>query len=354
MKKFFVFLTIYLSASVHVSAYDAKVNNICYNLSGTEATVTYGEGIFQQTPEYTGNVVIPATINYAGTDYLVTGIGNFAFSGCGELASISIPVGVTNIGSQAFAYCNNLTEMEIPNGVTSIGASAFAYCYELAAVTIPSSVTAIGSDAFTYCFALSSITNLNPMPVNIAFLYVFDNVFTSVCNLIVPASAVSRYQTANVWKEFNVVSGGFLVNPTVNNSEYGYATGNQLYNVNAAATVTATAYTGYKFVNWTIDNVEVSTDNPFSFNVTEDVELTANFEISSITSCKTIKALTVNVYPNPTTGIVYVENESNIKIYNAQGILLQSIIGNQVDLSGYPNGVYLLLADEMWERIIKN
>lgn len=42
-------------------------------------------------------------------------------------------------------------------------------------------------------------------------------------------------------------------------------------------TVSATPATGYQFVNWTNNGQTVSTDNPYTFTVTEDIELIANF-----------------------------------------------------------------------------
>ena len=45
-----------------------------------------------------------------------------------------------------------------------------------------------------------------------------------------------------------------------------------------SVTLTATANPGYKFVNWTIGGVEVSTDNPYTFVPTEDATVVANFE----------------------------------------------------------------------------
>ena len=45
-----------------------------------------------------------------------------------------------------------------------------------------------------------------------------------------------------------------------------------------SVTLTATANQGYKFVNWTVGGVEVSTDNPYTFVPTEDATVVANFE----------------------------------------------------------------------------
>jgi hypothetical protein len=57
----------------------------------------------------------------------------------------------------------------------------------------------------------------------------------------------------------------------------GNATGDGVYDVNSQATVEAAANTGYRFMNWTVGGSVVSTANPYSFTVTQDVALVANF-----------------------------------------------------------------------------
>ena len=61
----------------------------------------------------------------------------------------------------------------------------------------------------------------------------------------------------------------------------GSVTGADTYNYGATATLTATANTGYTFVNWTQGGVEVSTNVTYSFTVTEAVSLVANFNLNS-------------------------------------------------------------------------
>jgi len=135
----------------------------------------------------------------------VTTIEEAAFSLCAYLSSITIPNSVKTIGKAAFSGCFRLLSIEIPSGITSIGEDTFMHCESLASVIIPSSVTSIGERAFWGCLSLTSITNLNPVPIEINSS-VFGQLYQSGCMLKVPASAVSAYKNAEVWKEFDVVS----------------------------------------------------------------------------------------------------------------------------------------------------
>ena len=88
----------------------------------------------------------------------VTSIGDYAFSGCSRLKSVTIPDSVTSIGYSAFYSCSGLASMTIPDSVTSIGSYAFSSCSGLMSVTIPDSVTSIGASAFCNCSGLTSVT----------------------------------------------------------------------------------------------------------------------------------------------------------------------------------------------------
>jgi len=283
----------------------------------------------------------------------VTTIGQYAFSSCYNLTSITIPNSITTIENFTFSGCYTLTSIIIPNGVTTTGYGAFSWCKALVSITFPSSVTSIGDFYFYEGCSLTSITNLNPIPVNLDYYY-FYGVDRSACTLKVPTSAVSTYKNAEVWKEFNIVGGGFLVNPKPGNNEHGYATGNELYPANATATVTATAYTDYKFVNWTKNGEIVSTNNPYSFTVTEDVELVANFEKG--VGIENIEIAAVKIYPNPTTGelILNLIQDKNgelkiksVEVFDIYGRALLSFVSlmspkTTIDISHLSTGVYFL------------
>ena len=134
-------------------AYDAQIDGIYYNLDTDSQTASVTSG----NNDYTGDVVIPASVAYGGSTYSVTSIGDKAFYHCYELISVSIPEGVTEIGESAFEDCRGLTSINIPSSVASIGSYAFNYCSGLTSINIPEGVTNIGNYAFDDCYGLTSI-----------------------------------------------------------------------------------------------------------------------------------------------------------------------------------------------------
>ncbi len=81
-------------------------------------------------------------------------IGEFAFSGCSGLTSLTLPAGITEIGSGAFQGCSGLTSLNLPDGITSIGEYAFYGCSGLTSIyAYAEKVPKIGSYAFGGCDA---------------------------------------------------------------------------------------------------------------------------------------------------------------------------------------------------------
>ena len=304
----FLLIIAALFSATSVFAQGGTTGPLTWNLSGGTLTISVTDGGTGAMPDYADWYdpdsapwqEYEASIHTAIMESGVTSIGNYAFSMCTNLASVTIPNSVTTIRESAFCYCFSLTSVTIPNSITTIGRWAFCYthltsitipnsvmtigfaafdqCSSLTTITISSSVTTIEDYAFNECTSLTSVTNLNLVPIEISS-NVFSSVNQNACTLTVPTSAVSSYQNTGVWQEFNIVGGGFLVNPVSSNNERGYATGNGLYEGGkSTATLTAVAYIGSKFVNWEINGEVVSTANPYIFTVTEDVKLVANFE----------------------------------------------------------------------------
>jgi hypothetical protein len=72
--------------------------------------------------------------------------------------SYVIPSTVTSINSSAFSGCTNLTSVTIPSSVTTIKDSTFFGCTNLTTISIPSTITSIAANAFFGCSGLTSVT----------------------------------------------------------------------------------------------------------------------------------------------------------------------------------------------------
>ena len=107
---------------------------------------------------YSGDIIIPESVEHNGTIYCVTSIGDEAFYQDNRMTSVYIPNSVTSIGKKAFFRCDGLTSVYIPNSVTSIGEDIFRQCAGLESVTIGNSVTSISDYAFAFCHKLRTVT----------------------------------------------------------------------------------------------------------------------------------------------------------------------------------------------------
>ena len=215
-----------LISSIAACAYDVSALNddgvrIYYNIKNSDAhtlEVTHA-GAISYAMYFSGDYVIPSTVDINGVTYTVTGIGEKAFYNGTKVTSVTLPNTITSIGSQAFGNCAIHT-LTIPESVVYIANSAvsddhfaqpnsyiktlyynarhaegnvqayliqntFLYCgsfilasdceviignevehipnhfvstSKIASIHIPSSVTSIGDFAFRQCVNLTSIT----------------------------------------------------------------------------------------------------------------------------------------------------------------------------------------------------
>ncbi len=124
--------------------------------------------------------------------------------------------------------------------------------------------------------------------------------------------AVQLYKSATA--VYNVMTG-------VNDKTMGTATGDGDYEEGTEITLTATANPGYEFVNWTdLDDQVVSTDAAYTFTVTEEVALIANFQKGTSTAldnASSAKAATKRLE----NGVLIIEK--NGTLYNAQGAVIE-------------------------------
>ena len=173
--------------SLNLSAFKNKVLAATENGFNYEIDEGTGTVVITKYTEGGTNVNIPKELG----GKMVTGIGNYAFSECSSLTSITIPDSVTSIGVGAFSECSSLASISvdeantkydsrnnckaiidsttneliagckntvIPAGVKSIGNNAFWGCINLTNIIIPEGVTSIGENAFRECISLENVT----------------------------------------------------------------------------------------------------------------------------------------------------------------------------------------------------
>ncbi len=102
-----------LLSSINVSAYDFEVDGIYYDVvSLSEFTCK----VVNVDIGYSGDVVIPAHVNYDNNIWTVVEIeGSFS----SKLTGITIPNTVTSLSSSIFYFCENLERVKFEDGETS-------------------------------------------------------------------------------------------------------------------------------------------------------------------------------------------------------------------------------------------
>ena len=325
-----------VSVNANADADADYIDGIYYYFYTTDNTAMVARDIYVNAPEYTGNIIIPEKVNYKGTEYSVTDIGNRAFWCCDGLTSVTIPNSVTSIGSQAFYKCSGLTSLTIPNSVTSIGSYAFCDCdgltsvnfnatnctsmgsfdypvfsgcsnlstlsigenvtnipdyafYEcsgLTSLTIPNSVTSIGYDAFYSCSIKKVIWLTNTPPIgytNIGAInnYVANDQYSSLSNVKVYPYLSSMFEVDGV--KYVPVSPSERTCDAIDCVFDSTAT-----NINIGKTVT------YKGIAMTLNKVQPYTcyNNDYVKNV--NIDISGDIPEYCFYDCNAITSATIN------------------------------------------------------------
>ena len=247
------------------------VDGIYYNfdVENKTATVTYnGSDEPWRNPSYTGDVVIPATVNYEGMTFEVLTIGQYAFFFAYEVTSVSIPEGVVHIETEAFAECG-FKEITLPTSIQSIASYAFNYGMEI----------------------INHITLLAPTPPTVgdrAFGSTYSEYEYMTCTIHIPCGTLETYLAGEGWTPLSTQDGLYIKEPDPENTLTVATTNEQqgaahivLSNVcdDDDAIIEAVANYGYHFVQWNDGN----TDNPRNIVVTEDITYTAEFAANTYT-----------------------------------------------------------------------
>lgn len=125
------------------------------NAEGTNGMLAY---LFGGGKYYSDNSkYVPTTLKEVIILEGCTLIGQYAFSSCSSIESITIPSTVTTIKQCVFSSCTNLKNITMLANVTKFDQKLFSNCTSLTTITIPSSVTSIELDTFKNCLSLESI-----------------------------------------------------------------------------------------------------------------------------------------------------------------------------------------------------
>lgn len=171
MKKFITAVAAALLIGVDAGAYDFVKDGIFYTiLPGDVAQVevscekqgydvdNYDSPMMRDMPlyyflewegnAYSGDVVVPESVEWEGVAYAVTAIGKAAFHNCKELTSVSLPASVRRIAAGAFAMCS-LESLELPEGLEELEEAAFMNASRLAGISLPTNISTIPRSCFS-------------------------------------------------------------------------------------------------------------------------------------------------------------------------------------------------------------
>ena len=101
-------------------------------------------------------------------------------------------------------------------------------------------------------------------------------------------------------------------------------------------TLTATANPGYEFVNWTKAGEEVSTDASYTFTVTEDVDLVANFAKEAYTRTTTIDSYGTICLPFGSDDYTGAEFYEVSYLVEGKGLWLDQVVEGATLVAGKP------------------
>ena len=202
MKKvLFIALALILPIIAKAFVGNAEIEGVWYSIITKAKTAEVIKPENGQT--YTGDIIIPETIEYDGITCYVTAISERAFKDCYGLTSISIPPSITTIRGEAFFACTNLKavyitdisswcnisyealstvqdykgysnplyyahhlflngeevkNLVIPNDVTSINEYSFIGGSYIKTILIPTSLKTINRGAFDFCNGINVVS----------------------------------------------------------------------------------------------------------------------------------------------------------------------------------------------------
>ena len=254
---------------------------IAPGINSYNVTVNNGNGALATITDANHNILGRATVNGSTANITINGtltVGSeltlcvFGFNKVTYLGTIQVvsadgPYITLDSYTPNIALVNQSTNLSLT--FKNVGNAATSGTTTVT-LTGDSNVT-IGTGTKTFSsLAVNASTTVS------GFSFTIKPTVTVGSNVTLHYSAVNG---SNTWEGDLSVTANQVYTVTVasNNNNYGTVNGGGQYNYNQSCTVTATPADGYMFTSWTQDGNIVSTDAEYTFNVTSNVNLVANF-----------------------------------------------------------------------------
>ena len=223
-------------------------------------TVTRDSAFIAQFAANSYTLTVAANDATMGSAY---GAGSYNYNTTATLSAVA------NYGYHFTQWSDAVTDN--PRIVTVLNNATYTAQFAINSytLTVQSSNPAIGTTSGSGSYNYLTPVNITALP-NVGYHFVQWSDGNTTNPRLVSVTANATYTA-----QFAINS--YAVGVTSNNSTMGYVSGSGTYNHNSTATLTATAYYGYHFVQWQDGN----TLNPRTVVVTDSAQYTAQFDYNS-------------------------------------------------------------------------
>lgn len=320
------------------------------------------------TEDFSGSLIIPASVPYNGKEYSVVSIGRGAFMGgsCTNFTgTLTIPNTVRSIGQQAFHGCTFTGPLVIPNSVTEIGSHAFMDCINFNSLTLSESLSVIEEFTFGICTGFRGDLTIPASVYDVKYNAFYQCGFNGTLTLS-PMMWYLQEGSFELCTNFSAViipegvgyldwnAMDFLVKPTELEIpstmecmlDYAFCHLNRLTTMSVKATVPPYIEENtFQQVNRNIPvyipqgTIDDYRNAEYWCEFTNFIEM----EFEGIDENEPI--VSVAVYPNPVSDIVRIKGTkpTQIHVFNAAGQLVKTVQNsNEVNISELNIGIYFI------------
>ena len=308
--------TIYTNRPLRITAWDSSLNN-SYKIEPLETSTSLTVSSTYGSKLPLGNFVVfgdsesiqPELNKFSSDGYTLIQkdtLERFIFYGTPHTSPIislaadneNLSYEITPVATESSAVSGYEIQLYLPDGTTKVGEPIpvveLTGTIEIAAGSYMASVRAIDTKKNSSGYIVKDITKY--------------------CES--DWSALSESVT--------IENPAYTVSASANPTEGGTVSGAGEYEADKTVTLTATASTGYTFINWTENGTEVSIDASYTFTVTGNRTLVANFEEEVTLSPIYVGGVQLAV------GVNYVNDNGSVKV--SDGSSYNAVVtGNETD-----------------------